>query len=298
MDVSIIIVNYNTPDLTKSCIESIYQYSLSSKFEVILIDNGSQISLDPTIFNSYPNFTFIWNSYNYGFGYANNQGIQIAKGEFVFLLNSDTKLCSDALSECLSYMRNPNNLQVAVCGAELFTGTSISTPSFGNFPSIFGSIAALGFRFLIPKYYNRHLAIGVVNYDDQIKRVDLVSGADMFIRKSVLEKVGLFDEAFFLYFEETELSYRISRAGYYSVILPFIKIQHFEGSSSNNMGSDFNYVKFGHYVKSRNLFYKKAYGITSTYVFLPFDITYTLLKTITKREGGNLFKKIKLILNA
>ena len=298
MDVSVIIVNYNTPELTKNCIDSIYQYSLTSQFEVILIDNASQLPLDLSIFDSYPNFTFLQNSNNHGFGYANNQGIQIAKGEFVFLLNSDTQLCSDALTECLSFMRNPNNHQVAVCGAELFTGTSVPTPSFGNFPSIFGSIAALGFRHLFPNYYNRHLAIGVVNYDQKIKRVDLVSGADMFIRKSVLEKVGLFDEAFFLYFEETELSFRIAKAGYYSVILPFIKIQHFEGSSSDNTASDFNYVKFGHYVKSRTLFYKKAHGAFMPFLFKPFDLLFTFLKTITNREGGNLIKKIKLILNA
>ena len=298
MDVSVIIVNYNTPELTKNCIESIYQYSLTSLFEVILIDNASQVPLDPSFYDSYSNFTFIQNRSNHGFGYANNQGIHIAKGEFVFLLNSDTELCSDALTECLSFMRNPNNLQVAVCGAELFTGNSAPTPSFGNFPSIFGSIAALGLRYLIPKHYKRHLAIGVVNYDQKIKHVDLVSGADMFIRKSVLEKVGLFDESFFLYFEETELSYRISKAGYYSVILPFIKIKHLEGGSSSNTESEFNYVRFGHYVKSRTLFYKKSYGTYFSFVFMPFDILFTLIRTITKREGGNFVKKIKLILNA
>jgi GT2 family glycosyltransferase len=298
MDVSVIIVNYNTPDLTKNCIDSIYQFSLSSQFEVILIDNASQLALDVSTFEKFPNFTFIQNKINHGFGFANNQGIRIAKGEYVFLLNSDTLLCSDAIAEFLSFMRKPINNQVAVCGAELFTGSSISTPSFGNFPSLFGSIAALGFRFLIPEYYNRHLAIGVVNYDNKIKPVDLISGADMFIRKNVLNKVGLFDEDFFLYFEETELSYRIAKAGYFSVILPFVKIQHLEGSSSTKNGTVFNYSTFGNYVKSRTLFYKKAYGAFMPYVYMPFDILFTLLRTITGREGGNLFKKIKIILNA
>ncbi len=298
MDVSIIIVNYNTPDLTLRCIESIYEHTLSNQFEVILIDNASQSTFVTAPLRNYPNFTFIQNNVNYGFGYANNQGIKIAKGEFVFLLNSDTELCSDAIIDFLTFMRNPNNNQVAVSGAELFTGSKIPTPSFGNFPSILGSIAALGLRYLIPNFYKRHLAVGVVNYDHKIKRVDLVSGADMFIRKKVLDEVGIFDEDFFLYFEETELSYRISKAGYYSVILPFIKIKHLEGSSSSEIEYKFNYSKFENYVKSRRLFYKKAYGPTMPFVFLPLDIMYSLFRSLTMKEGGNLFKKIKLILNA
>ncbi len=298
MDVSIIIVNYNTAVLTQNCIDSIYKYSSPSQFEVILIDNASTEPLNTNYYSNFPHLTLIQNKFNYGFGYANNQGIKIAKGEFVFLLNSDTELTSDAIMDFLAFMRNPLNHQIAVCGAELFTGSETPTPSFGNFPTILGSLASLGFRYLIPNYYTRHLAIGVVNYNIKVKRVDLVSGANMFIRKNVLEQVGLFDEDFFLYFEETELSYRISKAGYYSVILPFIKIKHLEGSSTPLSQGEFNYFIFGHYVKSRRLFYKKAYGLSMSYVFLPLDILYTILRSIMKKEGGDMFKKIKLILNA
>ena len=303
MDVSIIIVNYNTTILTINCIDSIYNHTQNCKFEIIVIDNASDDnSLDEKITN-YSDITFIKNTSNFGFGYANNQGIKIANGEFVFLLNSDTLLLSDALSYFLQFMRIPTNTNVAVCGAQLINEAHLPATSYGNFPTLTGSFFALFLRYIFPHFYKNRLSIGVVNNDNMNKAVDLISGADMFIRKSVFEVVGHFDEDFFLYFEETELSYRIAKAGYISVLLPEVKIVHLEGASSKVneyiISSDsFNYIKFDQYVKSRKLFYKKSYGKIKAAFFLPLDILFTFLKSISGKEVGSLGIKIKIILNA
>ena len=303
MNVSIIIVNYNTTSHTINCIDSIYKHSFNNSFEIILIDNASDDNSLNEKISIYPDIHFIKNTRNLGFGYANNQGIKIAKGDFIFLLNSDTLLLSDAIHYFLQFMLNPTNKNIAVCGAELLDINNLPATSFGNFPTLTGSFFALGLRYLFPNTYQKKLALGVANYDDKEKVVDFICGAAMFIRKSILNEVGVFDEDFFLYFEETELSYRIAKAGYKSILLPAVKITHIEGASSinntsNTMTDAFNYNKFEVYAKSRKLFYRKAYGQLKAAFFLPLDILFTFLKTIVRREEGNLILKLKLILNA
>jgi len=199
-------------------------------------------------------------------------------------------------------MRQPENNCVAVCGGELSTGTDKQTPSFGNFPTFFQCLSSLGFFYLYPSYYRKHLDIGVSNYDDKIKKVDFISGADMMIRASVLKETGLFDEDFFLYFEETELSYRIKKAGYYSVLLPEIKISHFEGSSSRSTGIEktatFNYITYRYYVVSRQLFYKKVYGAFFAIMAKPLHIIHTVLKWMAGKEEGSLARKLRILLES
>lgn len=296
MDVSVIIVNYNTTVLTEQCVASIVHFTKEVSYEIIVVDNASPDRSIENITQKFPQVQLLKSPVNAGFGGANNVGIRMSKGEFVFLLNSDTQLVSNAIASFLTFMRTPANGNVAVCGGELYTGTAKRTASFGNFPGWLFAVSSAGLLYLYRSYYRRHLDPGVENYDDRIKPVPFVSGADMFIRKKVLDETGLFDEDFFLYFEETELSYRIHKKGYQSVIIPSVRIIHHEGASGESNKEDgFNYNSYLYYTKSRNLFYRKVHGKAMAIAVKPFFIIGTILKSISGKEKGNLFKKLSIL---
>ncbi len=301
--VSVIIVNFNTSQLTKQCIESVYAYTTNTEIEIILIDNASSDRSIVQVAQQFQEVQFIQNEKNVGFGAANNKGIQIAKGEFVFLLNSDTLLLSDAISTFVGFMRNPANNKVAVCGANLLSANHAPATSFGNFPTILCAISLLGFKVFYQNYYAKHLSLGSVNFSSDIKVVDFISGANMFIRANVLQQTGCFDESFFLYFEETELSYRIQKAGYQSVLLPMVNIVHFEGSSSadvtvNTTNKKINYTQYNYYIQSRKLFYNKVFSKPKAFVLNVLDGVSMIIKSILKKENGNFFYKLNILLGA
>lgn len=257
MQVSVIIVSYNTKKYTAACIESLYKYVKDVLFEIIIVDNASKDGSVEMIRSRFPDVYLIENSDNLGFGKANNLGISKSSGKYVFLLNSDTYLISNAVKDFYTYMEEHE--RVACCGGNLTDESGEDQISFGNFPSLTEIIFQFGLKALNRRYYQRHLATAVKNYDSYEKTVDYVSGADMFIRKSVLNIVGGFDEDFFLYYEETELSFRFSKHGYTSVLLPWVSIVHLEGGSQSSVG-DFNFKKISLFARSRTLFYKKRYG--------------------------------------
>jgi GT2 family glycosyltransferase len=295
MDVSVIIVNYSTTALTEQCIASVIEHTHGASFEIIVVDNASPDRSIENITQTFPQVILLKNTVNAGFGNANNLGIEKAKGEFVFLLNSDTKLVSDAIGSFLVYMRGQGNERVAVCGGELYTGTSKRTTSFGNFPGLLQAVSLIGFQYFYRSYYRKHIDIGVENYDDQLKEVDFISGADLFTRKSVLAETGAFDEDFFLYFEETELCWRIKQKGYSCVLLPSVRIIHYEGSSSAN-SKDFNYNGYRYYAESRQLFFRKVHGRMMAALLKPFYITATIFKSIAGKEKGSLFRKLRILI--
>ncbi|MGO4878409.1 glycosyltransferase family 2 protein [Pedobacter psychrotolerans] len=296
IDVSIIIVNYNTTSLTLQCIDSIIEHTVDVNYEIIVVDNASEDRSIQGILQKYKNIKLILNNINEGFGRANNLAIQVAKGEFIFLLNSDAYLISNSIQYFLGFMRNPDNKVYGVCGGELLTGNSRETVSYGNFPTLFSLFSMFGLYLFFKDKYKKKYLLGVVNYSNEVKDVDFISGAAMFIRKNVLDIVGLFDRDFFLYFEETELSFRIKKAGFKSVILPEAKIIHLEGGSQSN--DQFNYTRYYTFVVSRQLFYKKCYNVWYAKIAKCLHLLHTCILSILGKENGNILKKLKIILNA
>jgi len=260
MDVSIIIVNYNTTALTLACLQSIYKHTMANTFEVIIIDNASHDESISSVQHEFPKTIMIYNAVNVGFGRANNQGIAASQGKYIFLLNSDTELTSDAVATFFDYMEKKANSQVACCGADLIAKDGSPRIAYGNFPSLSEAFSALGFLVLYRKYFSRHLSSGVYNYSSAIKVVDFLCGADFFIRRSILERTGVFDPEFFLYFEETELAFRMSKAGYQSILIPEIKIIHHE-SGSDELHGEYYLQKALVYAKSRKLYFRKTKGL-------------------------------------
>lgn len=300
MEVSFILVNYNTNRLLLRAIGTIYQFtSPSLSFEVIVVDNASNEDPAPIFAIQFPLVKFLKVDANRGFGAANNLAIPYAKGKYLFLLNPDAFLLNDAAFILSQKMNDPANICMAFCTGELLNEELIPNQCFGNFPSLFGAVSDCGLKFLYPNYYRKYLAVGVANYDEKPKQVDYVSGAAFMVRKELVEKFGGFDEDFFLFFEETEWAWRLQQRGYYSMVFPEVKIIHLEGGSTE-MGSykAFNERTFRLYAESRQLFYKKTKGPIFAALMKPFDLLSDLLKSIYHNERNVFFKKCSILWKA
>lgn len=295
-DVSIIIVNYNTTALTLACIESVLKFTKQNSIEIILVDNASSDKSIIKGIKKYTDVKFIINKENIGFGKANNIGYLSATGRYIFLLNSDTLLVSDAIAEFWDYMERDENKQIGCCGASLINETGEKVISYGNFPSVLEAVSSTGLFFLYKQYYKKHIHSGVIIYTDKVLLVDYVTGADMFIRNSVLKLTGLFDPAFFMYFEDTELSFRILKQGFKSSILPFITIVHLCGGSQKSLDT-LNLRKEKLFNTGRNIFFRKCYGRLSLY---PVKLMYALraLILLVKTADSNYYRLAGIILKS
>lgn len=252
MDVSVIIINYNTRQMTAECIDSVFEKTRGIKFEIILVDNASTDG-SKEFFEKDSRITYIYNSENLGFGRANNLGAKVAKGKYLFLLNSDTIIVTDnAIERFLSYMEN--HREIASCGGNLITQEGECTGSYGRFPSLLQTFSTIGFYRLYEHYYQRNLALAQNVSKTDIHTVDYICGADIFIRKNIFNAFDGFDEDFFMYYEETDLYWRLNNAGYKSVIIPNIKIIHFGGQSS---AKNTSISKLKRSNKSEALFFRK-----------------------------------------
>ncbi len=256
--VSFIIVNFRTPDLVLACIGSIREHTKGQSHEIIVIDNASG---DDSIekLGGVPGITFMANPENVGFGAANNQGAETAQGEYLFFLNSDTRLLGDAAGSFVDFMDRRKNAHVGCCGGELLNERMEKQASYGNFPSLTGIIFELGPHRFFRRKFEEHFSIGVKNSCSEQRAVDYISGADMFVRKELFERLGGFDTDFFLYFEETEFAYRMKKAGYLSVLLPVVQIIHLEGAS-HQTGIRMGLGKAMYFESSRLKFFRKTKG--------------------------------------
>lgn len=295
MDISVIIVNYNTLELTKKSIDSVFQFKpMNLDITIILVDNASNDG-SKEYFEKEERITYIYSEENLGFGRANNIGIKNSESQYIFLLNSDAYLIEDIFTPFYNFMEKPENKNVACCGANIIDGNGDNAIIGGNLPSIKESIARVGFAVFFLPYYKKYLASGIKHFEDKGKvyEIDYVSGAGMFLRKEVLDKVGLFDPHFFLYYEETELSYRIFRGGYKSMILSNYSIVHFQGSSSKNKSLNRNIEKI--FSESRFIFFEKCYNRFSARLITIIFFIQSIIFGIIKMDEKQLIKA-KIIL--
>lgn len=234
MDVSIIIVNYNTCVLTRNCLKSVFEQTKDVDYEIIVSDNGSKDGSIEMIKAEFPQVILIENNENLGFGAANNRGSEISKGKYLFLLNSDTLLLNNAIKKFFDYMERLPETE-ACCGTILENGDGEEIHSYGDFHTLlncldewvwYGIRHKLFRNSKLKKYDNPKYKYG------QSYRVQFVTGADLFVRKSVVDKLGLFDTDFFMYSEDMELQYRYFKNGYYSSIISGAKIAHLIGGSN------------------------------------------------------------------
>lgn len=237
---SVIIVNYNSKSVLKDCLNSILDSHPDFPFEVTVIDNASDESIDDLQLG-FPNFDFIFNKRNMGFASANNVGISRTSGKYVLLLNPDTIVNSGSLQPMIAYL--DGHPDVGIVGCRIFNDKGEVEHSTHTFPTVGKEfIHANEFvkRFIgYDSVTGRMLAkiLGMKSFGsywdhDAEKVVDHVTGACMMVRREAIGKAGLLDEAFFLYNEEVEWSYRIKQAGYSAVFLPNSNIVHLFGHST------------------------------------------------------------------
>lgn len=261
MNFSLIIVNYNTAQLLKNCLDSIFKSFNDNDFEVIIVDNNSKDDSLKKIEIFGDKIKIIKNNKNYGFGRANNIGAKIAKGEYLFFLNSDTIINNDILgiiSETFSQDR-----KIAVLSPKLILKNGLEQKhAYGNFPGIlniiFGKAGDLK-----------------INSKPSEKKPELnpdwVSGAAMIIRKEIFDKIGGFDENFFMYFEDIDICKRVKDIEYEVLYLKQASLIHLGGGSQKK----FSKTKIEYY-KSQDYFFKKHYGFFSMllmkFIRLPYKI--------------------------
>lgn len=223
-EISVIIVNYNTKALLRGCIDSIRKMSRTVSYEIIVVDNASRDGSVDMLLREYPDILVLPQNANLGFGAANNAGAARASGKYLLFLNSDTVLENDALGLFYEYAE-AHSKNFGIAGAYLRRPDGQDANSIGVFPSFSKYIA---YRVTSP--FSGIMAKPQI--DRVERRVDAVTGADMFMRRDFFEALGGFDKRFFMYFEETELALRTARAGRERIITPGHEIVHFEGASA------------------------------------------------------------------
>ena len=268
MNISIIIVNYNTKVVTKQCLDSIFKWTKDVSFEVIVVDNDSHDG-SKEMLTSYPNIKYVQSGGNLGFGKANNLGYKYSSGRYILLLNSDTYLLNNAI-KCFVNEFDKLPSTVGCIGGWLRSPDGSTNNSYGQIPNIYSAINnSLGL-------YLRVLGIRPTpkkEYDDtaKSKHVEYVMGADICIRREVVEKCGMFDPDFFMYYEESEMQNRYRQSGYTSMIVPTPLIVHLECVSSKVENKKYSYSNRQTFFNSYMLYMKKT---CSPLVYLFFRIVF------------------------
>lgn len=284
-DLSVVIVNYNVVNFLEQCLNSVLAASKKLQIEVFVVDNNSVDGSVEFIRQKFPKVNLIANKENVGFSKANNQAILQSKGRYVLLLNPDTVVEQDTFDKCVAYMdAHPNTGGMGVRmldGKGRFLPESkrgLPTPAV-SFYKIFG------FSKLFPKskkFGSYHL--GYLD-EHQIHEIDVLSGAFMLMRAETLSKVGLLDEAFFMYGEDIDLSYRIQQGGYSNVYFPETKIIHYKGESTKKGSMNYVFVFYNAMV----IFAKKHFSARYARIF-----SIAIHTAIYLRAAASIAKRLVL----
>jgi GT2 family glycosyltransferase len=250
MDLSIIIVNWNTGDLLVQCLNSIYQTVRTVEMEVWVVDNGSKDGSGVAAVARFPQIKFIQNKGNFGFARANNLALNMAAGRYLLLLNPDTQVSKGAVEKLISFM--DAYPEVGGAGVQLINSDGSKQNSIANFPSLATELLN---KSLLRWFFPEQFPGKERNYSEFIE-VDSVIGACLMVRREALEQVGLFDEDYFLFLEETDWCYRMKRAGWKVYHVPQAKVYHFQGKSAE---AERKRAKVEYY-RSRYHFFRKNKG--------------------------------------
>ena len=238
MDLSIIIVNYNVKEFLQNLLHSIEKASSKILKEIIVIDNASDDGSPELIREKFPSVLLIRNNVNVGFGKAVNQGLTIAKGKYILFSNPDCIVSEDTLDKMISFFEN--NPECGLAGCKILNSDgSLQLACRRSFPGPWTSFTKVtGLSNLFPK--SKIFARYNLTYldENQTYEVDAVSGSFMMIRKDVYEKVGGFDERFFMYGEDLDLCYRVQQAGYKVFYIHNTQVIHYKGESTKRSNLD------------------------------------------------------------
>lgn len=261
---SVIIVSYNTASLLRDCLEKLFSTAKMLDMEVFVVDNNSADDSVTMVQRKFPQVNLIANQDNRGFAAANNQAWQQAKGDYILLLNPDAFVKPDALQNAISFMET--HPQCGLCGGRLVKPDGSLDPSARRFPgwlSKFFTLSGLRSRFPNSPLFSRH-EFGGFDHASALE-VDWVPGTFTIYRQSMLEQTGLFDERFYIYYEETDLCLSAKRKGWQVFFIPDAEVVHVGGASSKTRKDQQFDSGAGQVVKFRMrsewLYYRKNSGL-------------------------------------
>ncbi len=240
MKLSVVIVNYNVRYFLEQCLHSVQNDCKDLDAVVFVVDNSSVDGSVKMVRDKFPEVILIENKENLGFSTANNQAMKIARGEYILLLNPDTLVEDDTLRKVVSFM--DEHADAGGLGVKMIDGKgkflpeskrALPTPLV-SFYKIFGLSSLFPRSRIFSQYHLGYLD------KDKVHEIDVLAGAFMLLRKKVLDEIGLLDESFFMYGEDIDLSYRISKAGYKNYYYPGTRIIHYKGESTKK--GSLNYV--------------------------------------------------------
>ena len=255
MQLSVVIVSYNSIGLLENCLFSVQKAMQAIDGEVIIVDNNSNDGSKEYLPSKFPEAKFIFNNENLGFAKACNQGFKISSGNYILFLNPDTVLPGTCLADCISFLKIHEDtgavgLRMLDDKGKFLRESKRGLPSpSASFYKLFGLTAIFPGSKTIAKYYQGHLP------ENENNPVDVLSGAFMMIKKAVFEKVNGFDETFFMYGEDIDLSLRIIQMGFKNYYLGKVSITHLKGGSTT-----YNYKYVKDFYGAMKLFVKKHYN--------------------------------------
>jgi N-acetylglucosaminyl-diphospho-decaprenol L-rhamnosyltransferase len=228
VDLSILVVNWNTRDLLCECLASIYSTIDDLKVETIVVDNGSTDGSVALVEQKFPAVRVVANASNRGFAAANNQAIHASRGRHVLLLNSDATLCPDASARMVELL--DQHPQIAVVGGKLLNLDGSFQASFNDFPTLWSALIVMtGLRrWVYPSTYPSYPE----DHSQSSRRVDWVGGALLAARRAAIDEVGMLDEGYFMYGEELDWCFRFCQAGWHVYYEPTVVAIHKSGGSS------------------------------------------------------------------
>jgi len=281
IDVSIIIVNYNSTELLKNCLDSVEKYTTGINFEIVVVDNNSITGDIDEISDNQNKITLIKNDVNKGFGAANNQGVKVAKGKYVLLLNNDTILFENSIKKVFDFAESLEGNEIIGC--KLLNEDKSVQKSVYDLPNLLNVFTSNFFLYLLfpkSKYFNKyHLMNKGI---DNITEVDVVTGAFLFMSRKTFEALGGFDERFFFYMDETDLCYRHKKNNGRVIYFPETSIIHLKGKSAGGE----SWFKNKHQSISTIKFFQKHYFGLEFLLMLFFHYVGLLLRIPLFILGG------------
>ncbi len=282
MELTTIIINYNTVDLLHKCIGLLRNAAEKISMDIIIVDNASSDDSVDLLQRDFSDCELIKNDKNVGFGRANNQCIPYIQGRYVLLLNTDAFVSEDTISKTIDYM--DNNQSCGILGVKLLGRDGDLQPSCRYFPTPWNTFLQ---RTGLKKYLKKTQLVDDMNWDhNNVRQCDWVPGCYYLIRREVVETVGLFDPRYFLYFEEVDHCFATKKAGWEVHYYPDTSVVHIGGESAksdNELTSTGKQIQ-ALQIESELLFFRKNYGFLSA-------LNNVLLLTIT-----DFIKQLKNIL--
>jgi len=285
---SVIIVNYNVKYFLAQCLCSVEKAIALIDAEVIVVDNHSLDGSIDYLKPLFPGVHFLSNPLNEGFSKANNSALRVAQGKYIVFLNPDTLVGEACFSDCIAFLENTAN--AGAIGVRMIDGCGKFLPeSKRSFPSLLSSffkLVGLADTFPASKLFN-HYALGHIN-QNKTSEVSVLAGAFMMVKKEVLDTINGFDEDFFMYGEDIDLSFRIQQAGYKNYYLGKTAIIHFKGESVRK--EHLNYTAL--FYNAINVFVQKHYGLSNR---KPFSL-FMLLAIALSRFTATIKQVVRLVL--